>query len=215
MGCSSHITPELEAQIITPRLTSGDLIFLDLDCGEICDAIEDVTLEQFKVAGPRLSHVGIVNVKSRGIFILEAWPEGGVHEIGLINFLSRVKGAENQTDGFYIGHFKPEYRVLALRGLKHAKNLLGNKYDEEFLVGNKKYYCSELVVEGYRMGKVQPASKSPFAFAYRPMYFGASGSSQLEIWENYYFKLGMKVPAGKPGLSPLGIYLAGRALYFE
>ncbi|MEZ4818920.1 MAG: hypothetical protein R3A45_03115 [Bdellovibrionota bacterium] len=40
-------------------LQNGDLIFLNLSCGELCDAIEDITLRQFKTNGPELSHVGM------------------------------------------------------------------------------------------------------------------------------------------------------------
>lgn len=207
LGCSAR-SPAAPAPLES-RIETGDLIFLDLDCGELCDAIEDVTLEQFEVDGPRLSHVGIVErTSARKLFVVEAWPVGGVHRISLAEFLSRVREGENQPNGFYIGHFKPTYRLQAREAFLKVKDQIGKPYDDTFLLNNEKYYCSELIAEGFQKTRRK-------YFNCRPMFFGKTNSTAYKTWSDYYSKLGKKIPSQKPGISPLGMYLAGREKYFE
>lgn len=200
--------PSLVDQSLSPRLETGDLIFLDLDCGELCDAIETVTLEQFEVSEPRLSHMGVVLREDGQMNIIEAWPDGGVQKTPVTKFLARVKGGENQINGYYIGHFKNEFRDEAARAANAAKQFLGRSYDDEFLTTNDKYYCSELIAEAFNK------ADSPW-FKYRGMYFGNSSSPAYSIWKKYFDEKKLPIPTNKLGISPLGIYLAGRAMYFE
>src|SRR3989338_9004484 len=61
------------------NIETGDLIFLDWDCGPLCEAIKAVTNAQFETHGPHLSHVGIIEKDAAGkIFVLEALPRWGV-----------------------------------------------------------------------------------------------------------------------------------------
>ncbi len=173
-----------------PPLASGDLLFLDLDCGELCDAIEEVTLEQLGVPGPRLSHVGIVEVEraSGAASLLEAWPPRVVRT-PLAAALARARSGGR-------------YPVPALdeRAAEAARRRLGIPYDDDFLAGNGRLYCSELVHEA--TGRFRP----------RPMVFGRPGSPARATWERHFRGRGRPVPEGEPGLSPLGIYLEARAL---
>ena len=131
-ACSSHKSPRT-AVSLPSDIHSGDLVFLDMDCGDLCQAIEDVTLEQFEVKGPRLSHVGMIEVEAKGeAFVWEAWPEGGVHKVTLRKVLERVAQAENKAGGFYIGRFRDFYRKTATRALQRIKKFEGKKYDEDF-----------------------------------------------------------------------------------
>lgn len=203
-GCANR-GPEPDGLSLNQQLKVGDLIFLDLDCGELCDAIETVTLEQFEVKGPRLSHIGAVSRKTlHETYVIEAWPVGGVREVSLKDFLARVKAGENHANGYYLGHFKASYRAKAVNSVKAMKKLIGLRYDEVFLIQNKKYYCSELIADGFMP-----------LFQLKPMYFGKPDSHDYKVWKDYYEKQKMSVPSGKPGLSPLGIYLEGREKYFD
>ena len=56
------------------EIKSGDLLFLDMDCGEFCDAVEKVT---FGVNGAKFSHIGLVSVQENGEkMVLEAVSKG-------------------------------------------------------------------------------------------------------------------------------------------
>jgi len=58
----------------TPK--TGDLLFKDVDCGPLCDAIKDVTTGY---KGMRLSHVGIAAQDVNGrLVIIEAVSKGAV-----------------------------------------------------------------------------------------------------------------------------------------
>lgn len=188
-----------------PKLETGDLIFLDLDCGAICNAIENVTIEQFGVKGPRLSHLGIVSVEGKDVQILEAWPQVGVRQVDLESFLGRVNGALKSPEGFYLGRLKPEYRSMGIEAVKRIKTQLGKPYDDSFGWKSDRFYCSELVSFGFSGMEV---------FKPRPMFFGKRHSGDLKEWESYYQDLGMPVPQGELGISPLGIYLEGRKRLF-
>ena len=76
-----------------------------------------------------------------------------------------------------------------------------------FLPDNNKYYCSELIYEGF-FGKTSH-------FLLTPMYFGSPPSKAYQTWENYYKKRNLPLPKNKPGISPLGIYLQGMKKYFK
>jgi len=185
-------------------LETGDMVFLDLDCGEICDAIESVTLQQFQVTAPRLSHVGIIEAVHDKTYIWEAWPEKGVQRIPLINFLSRVQGGEGRPNGYFIGRLKSNFRMAARKFVVRLKKYEGRPYDEKFTWGANAFYCSELV----------SLSFSPSLFPPKPMYFGEAGSPERSAWEKYFLDRKQKVPDGKLGISPLGIYLSGKEKLF-
>lgn len=189
-------------------LHSGDLIFLDLDCGEICDAIEDVTLEQFHVSAPRLSHVGVLSFDrdSREWWVFEAWPQRGVSRISLDRFLKRVKSGEDQKDGYYLVRFPASLRSQAIEALKRIRRYFGKPYDSAFVVNDSDFYCSELVYQSWQGQGMNP-------FSLLPMYFGAPESPQGRIWKEYFADLKISIiPEFLPGISPLGIYLQAQAV---
>jgi hypothetical protein len=190
------------------NLQNGDLIFLDLDCGAPCDAIEDVTLAQFHVTSPRLSHVGAILREGHSLFVVEAWPDGGVRKTALSDVLSRVKAPENSPSGFYLGRFRDEFRPSAESALRSMLTLLGKGYDDSFLLNNDTFYCSELVMQGFLNDKT-------VSFKPVPMSFGEKGSPASDYWLKYYAQMGRPVPSGELGLSPLGIYLEGRSRFFK
>jgi hypothetical protein len=195
-------------------LQTGDLVFLDLDCGDICDAIESVTLEQFSVNGPRLSHVGIVERIENEIFVLESWPPKGVQSTPLKDFLARVSGGLNQPSGVYLGKLRPEARSAGQSAIVRIRNQIGKPYDDRFVWTPKSFYCSELVTFGFASEGSRVLGQFDPLFMPRPMYFGESRSKALKTWEDYYQKMKEDVPHGELGVSPLGIYLEGKQRLF-
>jgi hypothetical protein len=199
-----------------PSLRTGDLLFLDLDCGETCEAIEAVTKRQYAVRGPSLSHVGIVSVDGAGrAWLLEAWPgergrRGGVVRTPIAEVLSRVSGGDGEPGGYSLLRPTADWSAIAARAARVAERLLGAPYDEAFLPNNEAYYCAELVQQAFK------AANGAALFPLLPMEFGPAGSPARAMWERYYRRLGMAVPEGKPGSSPLGLYLFGlRTRMFE
>lgn len=181
-----------------PKFEDGDLIFLDLDCGAQCDAIEDVTLRQFKVDGPRLSHVGILHREKGQWMVLEAWD--GVQDTPLATALARAGDRP-----WYWGRAKltAEKRKNAVTV---AKSHLGRPYNASFLLSDGGDYCSELVADAFN-DVAQPTT----LFLYRPMTFGNPRDphdTAARTWRDYFAKRRQKIPEGQPGISPLGIFLS-------
>jgi hypothetical protein len=195
-------------------LQTGDLVFLDLNCGDICDAIESVTVEQFAVDGPRLSHVGIVERFGDEIFILESWPPKGVQSTALSDFLARVSGGLNQPSGVYLGKLKPEFRSAGQSAVARIRTQIGKPYDDRFVWTPKSFYCSELVTFGFASEGTSTLGQFDPLFMPRPMYFGRPQSQALKTWADYYQNLKEEVPHQKLGVSPLGIYLEGKNRLF-
>ncbi len=183
-------------------LQTGDLIFQDLDCGELCDAIEEVTEAQFHVKGPALSHVGIVIKQDGDTSLLEAYG-GKVTLTPLKDVLARKQNNQPRI-----------VRATALKGLPSdfgerlkaiEKEYLGVPYDDVFAWDNRRYYCSELVADIFN----RIVGREYFAPA--PMSFGANDSPAHEVWLKYFTAHGVPIPDGQIGISPLGIWLQATA----
>ena len=189
-------------------LQSGDLVFLDLDCGELCDAMARVTEEQFGVSGPALSHVAIVERSATGLSVLEAWPGTGVARTPLAQVLAR----KQRSPARYL-RLRGDLRSAGEAATRAAAARIGTPYDDDFLPDNGKLYCSELVQEAYHEALSGSGTPSPFRAS--PMAFGAPGSTARAVWNHYYGERHMPVPDGVAGISPLGVYLEARPLTRE
>lgn len=192
-------SPRFSVAAPLPVLSAGDLVFLDLDCGALCDAIADSTIEQFGVTGPRLSHVGIVELVDGVPFVWEAWPGSGVNRVPLRFFLSRVKGGEGAPGGYYLGRLPSAWRSLGEAAAQRVKAYANLPYDDGFAWDGPGAYCSKLITLAY---------DGMAAFAPRPMYFGKEGSVTREVWRAYFAERGRAIPDGALGVSPLGLFLA-------
>jgi hypothetical protein len=190
---------------------TGDLLFLDWNCGPLCEAIKAVTKQQFNTEGPHMSHVGILEKDENGkISVYEAIPEAGVVKSDLDFFLMRVNSEEGVPGGFYVGRMRDEYRSLSIEAVEQAKGLLGRPYDPTFQMTNSNFYCAKLLFEVFRS-----ANKGTPIFRTSPMKFGLPGSKSRKIWDDYYKNLNMRVPVDQPGLSPLGMFRQGQKQFFK
>ncbi len=179
------------------RLSDGDLLFQDLDCGPICDAIEKVTQG---VNGKDFSHVGIVFTRNDSLFVIEATGSKGVCITPLHDFLSRSRDSNGQPK-VVAGRVKKKYRKLIPGALSFAKAQEGLPYDEAFVADNGKYYCSELVYDAFK----HPNDGKPF-FQLQPMTFNDPATGRIfPAWQTYYEALGIPVPEGEPGCNPGGL----------
>ena len=174
---------------------TGDFIFQDLDCGGLCDAIETVT-KSYK--DYRFSHIGMVYISDRDTMVIEAIGKG-VKLTPLDSFLSRTVINVH-------GRLKKKYRHLIMGAIDFSLKKLGTAYDDEFLYDNGKYYCSELLYDAFKYAN----NGHPF-FELEPMTFRQPGTNDFfPVWKEYYSKLGISIPEGKPGCNPGGLSRSGK-----
>lgn len=178
-------------------LHSGDLLFQDLDCGELCDAIEAVTQGY---NGYNFSHVGIVSKKGQDdICVIEA-VSAGVVATDISTFLNRSMD-KNGRPKVIVGRLKESFRDLVPEALNNAVELKGKPYDKVFAVDNNSYYCSELIYEIF----LRANSNRPL-FELQPMTFKDPATGEtLGVWKEYFADLKEPVPEGELGVNPGGI----------
>lgn len=172
------------------KLKTGDLIFQSMNCGPLCDAINQVT-EGYK--GKDFSHLGLVYIQNDSIYIIEA-AGSAVQLTPLEKFKSYTK------ETMFVGRLKRKFRKYIPEAITFSLNQIGVPYDEAYLYNNGSYYCSELIYDAFL-----DAYKKPF-FELQPMTFKAPNSdAYFEVWQEYYDKLEIEIPEGKLGCNPGGI----------
>lgn len=182
------------------ELASGDILFQDIDCGPFCESIKKVT---FGIQGSKFSHVGLVITNGNGKYvILEAVTEGVV-ETTLDTFFGRSFD-ENNNSKVVVGRMKNEHKHLIPSAIEFAKTKLGLAYDEVFDISNNKYYCSELIYDAFKFAN----NDEPIFQLQKMTYKDPETNELFPIWEEYFKKLKVAVPEGKPGLNPAGMSLS-------
>ncbi len=178
-------------------LQPGDLLFQDLDCGPLCDAIEKVTTGY---QGANFSHVGIVAKDDTGNFVVIEAVSTGVEVTELQTFLNRSVEASGRPK-VVAGRLKKSYQHLIPDVLEKAFALKGKPYDRLFVINSDAYYCSELIYEIF----LRANNNSP-VFTLQPMTFKDPQTGQtLFAWQEYFSQLEAPVPEGQPGINPGGI----------
>ena len=62
------------------KLKTGDILFQSMNCGPLCEAINEVT-EGYQ--GKDFSHLGIVYIKNDFVFVIEAAGKYAIVKLGL------------------------------------------------------------------------------------------------------------------------------------
>ena len=175
---------------------TGDLLFQDLDCGALCNAIEKVT---HGIDGKDFSHVGMVYIKNDSAFVIEAYGKN-VHLTPIFNFFFRSRDESGKIKVVAM-RLKPEYRTIVKPAISFALKQLGKPYDDEFKMNNGKYYCSELIYDSFKY-----ANGGKPLFELHPMtYLDPATKKTLPVWKSYFQQLGIPIPQGKPGCNPGGL----------
>jgi hypothetical protein len=180
----------------------GDLIFQDLDCGPLCNAIENVT-DGFN--GADFSHIGLTIKDSTGqIVILEAIGDK-VRTTPLEEFLNRSFDS-NDNPKAIVGRIKSEYQKIIPDFIKEAKSYLGKPYDVVYKMDNDSFYCSELIY----LAALKANDEKPF-FDLNAMTFKNPDTGDFNpAWVEYYKNLNVEIPEGEPGINPGGISLSDK-----
>lgn len=180
-------------QLFNFNFQEGDILFQDCNCGEMCDAIEDVTTG---IKNARFSHVAMVILDHDTLKVIEA-NIYGVKIVELHNFLNRYKDSlDNPT--IAVGRLEPKYRYLIPKATQFAKSELNKPYDTVFLLNNDVYYCSELIYESFKY-----ANHSKDFFKLNKMTFKKPNSSKFHTaFKSYYNSISCPIPEGKLGINP-------------
>lgn len=172
---------------------TGDILFQDLDCGPLCDAIETVTPAW---NGKHFSHAGIVYREGDAVFVIEAIGRD-VHGTAIEDFLQRQRD-ENGNPKVVVGRLQQKYRKLNEAAVNFALAQNSVLYDDAFIYDNGKYYCTELLYDAYKT-----ANGGKAFFKLKPMtYKDPANNKTFPAWTTYYADLGVKIPEGEPGCNP-------------
>lgn len=178
------------------KLKDGDLIFQDMDCGPLCDAIEAVT-EGYE--GYHFSHMGMVHHKNDSIYIIEAAGNA-------VRLTPLEKFSKNTNKPMYIGRVKQQYSSLIPLAIHFSLQQMGVPYDEEYIYDNGSYYCSELIYDAFMFAN----GGKPF-FELKPMTYKQPGTSAyFPAWVDYYKSISKPIPEGLPGCNPGGMLHADK-----
>jgi len=114
----------------------------------------------------------VVNINDT-LKVIEAIGET-VQVNSLENFFAR-SGDTAAIKNITVGRVKHQYENLISKATLNAKQLIGQPYDDEFLLNNGKWYCSELI---YDVFKEANSRKSFFDLepTFAPNYHGFSKS---------------------------------------
>lgn len=178
---------------------NGDLLFQDLDCGELCDAIEKVSPA---LGNKRFSHVGLVYVVGDSIWVIEAIDKD-VHLTRIHQFLQRQTDTAGNPK-VVVGRLKKAYRKLNSRALGFALKQNGKPYDDAFIYDNGKYYCSELIYDAYK----EANDGLPFFHLYPMSFKDTETKKTFPAWKKYYKDIGEKIPEGRLGCNPGSIAIS-------
>ena len=172
------------------QLKTGDLLFQSMNCGPLCEAINEVT-EGYQ--GHDFSHMGLIYIKNDSTFVLEA--SGKAVKMTPLDVLS------NYTDSpMFVGRLKRKYRKYIPNAIAFTLSQIGMPYDDAYLYNNGSYYCSELIYDAFLN-----AYGASF-FELQPMTFKSpETNSFFPVWVEYYAQLKMEIPEGKLGCNPGGI----------
>lgn len=181
----------LLAQVKPAQLQDGDLVFQDMDCGPLCDAIEAVT---DGYGGRDFSHMGMVYHRNDTIYIAEAAGKA-------VRLTPLEKFAQNTKKPMLVMRLKKQFISLIPAALDFSLKQLGVPYDDEYVYDNGKYYCSELIYDAFLFAN----GNKPF-FTLYPMTYKEPGTNTFfPAWVKYYKAIGKPIPEGLPGCNPGGV----------
>jgi len=156
----------------------------------MCDAINAVTSGYHEMD---FNHMGMLYKEQNEWYVIEA-AGVAVRKTKLTDFLT-------YTDKpMYHARLKKKYQSLIPKAIQFAKDQIGVPYDNDFLYGNGKYYCSELIYDAFLNAYGQP-----FFQLYPMTYKEPNSDAFFPIWIEHFSNQGIEIPEGKPGCNPGGM----------
>lgn len=135
----------------------------------------------------------------KDIFVIEALPDKGVVRRPLEDFFNDLYNQVQDTSFSvlsYVTYMRLNINLNIPKVMMRLHSLVGKPYDDVFLPGNDKYYCSELVYETYL------DDEGNHIFDLVPMNFKDSDGYIIPYWQEYFDSISMLVPQNVPGTNP-------------
>jgi hypothetical protein len=119
-------------------------------------------------------------------------------QVNSLQYFFARSGDTSTIKNITVGRVKHQFENLIPSAISNARQIIGQPYDDEFLLGNGKWYCSELIYETFK----QANNQNDF-FKLEPMTFiDPKTTTFFHAWVNYYKELKTEIPEGKPGINP-------------
>lgn len=174
-------------------LQEGDLLFQNLNCGELCDAIEAVTEG---VNGKEFSHCALVVNISDTLKVVEAIGQK-VQINSLKTFFAR-SGDTAIIQNISIARVNKKFQPFLKTAIRFATQQVGQPYDNAYTLDNGKWYCSELLYQSFK----EAWNQKDF-FELEPMTFkDPIKKTYFPAWIDYFKQLNLEIPEGKQGINP-------------
>lgn len=172
------------------KLQSGDILFREKSSGNISEAIDKVTQTS---AETHFSHVGLVEATDIGVMVLHASPKGGTCMISLEEFIH----PEGESVTVIAYRLKDKWQKAIPSAIQKAHQMSGKPYNFSYIMSDTAYYCSEFIYLAFAADSV---------FKLEPMTFKDPKTGNFPAaWVEYYQKMGIEIPEGKPGCNPNGL----------
>ena len=168
------------------QLHNGDLIFIQAEKTNLSGAISRVSEIDHTIS---FDHIAIIEIKNSEINVLEAAIKSGSSKIAYSEFIK----SHNNTE-VLLYRLKPKYQYAIPAALVKANSMLGKPYNTPYILDENSYYCSDFIERSFRSANI---------FTLKPMTFINLKTGKTDVyWKNFYEKLGLEVPEGKPGCNP-------------
>lgn len=170
-------------------LKNGDLLFIQAKEENLSGAISRVTKSNNNIS---YDHIAIIERKKNEIYVLHAAPEKGSVKENLQLFL---KDYERSNIDVY--RLKDQYKMSINSAIATSNTLLNKPYNVAYVLDENSYYCSDFIERSFRKDSI---------FNLKPMTFINPKTGKTdEYWQEFYNKLNLQVPEGKPGCNPNGL----------
>ncbi|MBC7412725.1 MAG: hypothetical protein H7331_09775 [Bacteroidia bacterium] len=181
------------AQPTVNTIKTGDIIFQDMDCGDLCIAIEKVTQSY---NNNNFSHMGLCYWRNDSLYVIEAVGKG-VILTPYQAFINRSADSLGKPK-IKLARLKEKHSQLAQRAVNIALTYLGTPYDDYYIMGDDKLYCSELMYRAF-----YKANNNHVFFELEPMTFKDPDTHTFfPAWVTYYKNLDIPIPEGFKGCNP-------------
>jgi hypothetical protein len=179
-------------------LKSGDILFTgpaQSEAGKLSSAIDEVTQTH---QNTNYTHMGIVEVAEQEVFVIHADPKNGVCRQPLNQFLVNHPFVD-------VYRLKGTFEHHIPQAIEKGNFLLGLPYDEAYIIGGNRHYCSGLIYTLFDNDSI---------FTLEPMTFIDPSTGDFHtLWVEHYDRLGIEIPEGLPGCNPNGMAVSD-AIYF-
>ena len=175
-------------------LQNGDLIFQESCERGVGEAIKEVT--QSVDSSYHFTHVGMVYINGNdSIFVIEAtMPRVKVTPINEYLYPTDKECYPISV----LGRLKEPYQALISQAINEGLKLVGKEYDYGYVLGNDKYYCSELIYD-----MLLKANEEKPVFDLNIMTFKSQKNDiYSQGWIDYFEKHGLAIPEGQLGINP-------------